>query len=647
MKIIKYSDIEKNIDKCLENGCQLRDGASAAVIVFNEFSYAYKEYFDDVNSVAMERHIKVLFSNIVSSKDYNRISNFAAIPNTLVYDEHSHLKGYTMDCIPNDGYMADGKERTLRRLLGSYSDITSKSDLKEFSENLISAVSLWHDNGYILGDVLSPNNILVRVVGDSSRRLILPYFIDMDSCRIENYTLPEGPGGSYNTKLYEPPEGDTISTFESDVYKLSLILSRIFYTKQDHQKAGYGSDTYYKYREKLNHNSSYKNYSLENIGDVFNENLKKIVWRGLSTQPYERPNMLRFEEAIKSGKLATKLLPNSYVTASSSSLTRRTTADNISSTTTKQTTTKPSTSTKTSTTQNQSSSSVTTTSRPASRPGSKATTVAMKPKPKQRKKTVWERFMKSKITRWGVIFIILFLVVNFYGRDPLCLFGVADVDPNRVWLRDGQSVETNVLLHPDSYNNEKYTFELSEHDKNIVSVSDDGVVTANKFDSGDAFDFAQIHIIPANEPKAPSWLQKENKGITCIVDNHDKVKPYKEGKTKENNEIVISGNWDKLFDKCEFIDYTFFIETDKDVNIRKIEFFTRESEDDEWDKLGTKESSDEGSQYITNSSFTFDGDNAISTKKLKLFRRNVKEIKVIYTLENETNYKLWIRATRR
>ena len=223
------------------------------------------------------------------------------------------------------------------------------------------------------------------------------------------------------------------------------------------------------------------------------------------------------------------------------------------------------------------------------------------------------------------------------------MFGLADVDPDRVLLRDGQSVETNILLHPDSYKNEKYTFELSEYDKNIISVSDDGVVTANKFDSGEAFDCAQIHIIPADEPKAPSWLQKENNGISCIVDNHDKIKPYQEGKTDENNEIVISGNWDELFEKCEFIDYTFLIETDKDVNISKIEFFTRESKDDEWDKLGTAESS----QYITNSIFTFDGDNAISTKYLKFFRRNVKEIKVIYTLENETNYKLWIRATRR
>lgn len=578
IKRISYSYVSEQIEKTKTSirneGLYSQKGLTSVVNFYNDGKekLAFKEYKPEFRA-GMCNHIEKLFGEVSKSPEYNSaLSVMGAFPRYLVFDENT-FRGFVMLRLWNQCYKTNEYDsmKSERNLSAFWMEIESNrydlESLKTFVSSLINSIFKFHNYGYILGDAISDRNVFVGI----ENYILFPFFIDVDSFRKEG---TDHPNKTYNSDNYIPPEGkDKISTKQSDIYKMCLIILRVFATRKS-QPGKLRSIVY------DSSDSTVKN-SLNKIERAYGAEFRRLVEKGLSTNPYNRPQISEFYIAIFRNK------------------------------------------------------------------GSSSKSASVSSKPKQRKKTVWERFMKSKITRWGVIFIILFLVGNFYGRDPLCLFGVADVYPDRVWLRDGQSVETNVLLHPDSYNNEKYTFELSEHDKNIISVSDDGVVTANKFDSGDAFDFAQIHIIPANEPKAPSWLQKENKGITCIVDNHDKVKPYKEGKTKENNEIVISGNWDKLFDKCEFIDYTFFIETDKDVNIRKIEFFTRESEDDEWDKLGTKESSDEGAQYITNSSFTFDGDNAISTKKLKLFRRNVKEIKVIYTLENETNYKLWIRATRR
>lgn len=626
IKRISYSYVSEQIEKTKTSirneGLYSQKGLTSVVNFYNDGKekLAFKEYKPEFRA-GMCNHIEKLFGEVSKSPEYNSaLSVRGAFPRYLVFDENT-FRGFVMLRLWNQCYKTNEYDsmKSERNLSAFWMEIESNRYdlelLKTFASSLINSIFTFHNYGYILGDAISDRNVFVG----KENYMLFPFFIDVDSFRKEG---TDHPNKAYNSDNYIPPEGkDKISTKQSDIYKMCLIILRVFATRKS-QPGKLRSIVY------DSSDSTVKN-SLNKIERAYGAEFRILVEKGLSTNPYNRPQISEFHIAIFRNKGSSS--KSASVSSKPSSIVAQKTSTNSSASTTQRTSIAASTST----------------SRPASKPASKATTVAMKPKPQPRKKTVWERFMKPKIARWGVIFLILFLVYNFYLIDPLCIFGVADVDPDYVWLRDGQSVETNILLYPDSYKNEKYTFKLSEHDKNIISVSDDGVVTANKFDSGDAFDFAQIHIIPANEPKTPSWLQKENKGITCIVDNHDKVKPYKEGKTKENNEIVISDNWDELFEKCEFIDCTFLIETDKDVNIRKIEFFTRESKDDEWDKLGTKESSDEGLQYITNSIFTFDGDNAISTKKLKLFSRNVKEIKVIYTLENETNYKLWIRAARR
>ena len=629
IKRISYSYVSEQIEKTKTSirneGLYSQSGLTSVVSFYNEGKekLAFKEYKSEFRA-GMCNHIEKLFGEVSKSLEYNSsLYVRGAFPRYLVFDENT-FRGFVMlrlwnQCYKTNEYDSMKSERNLSafwmEIEGNRYNVES---LKTFASSLINSIFTFHNYGYILGDAISDRNVFVGKEND----ILFPFFIDVDSFRKEG---TEHPNKTYNSDNYIPPEGkDKISTKQSDIYKICLIILRVFATRKS-QPGKLRSIVY------DSSDSTVKN-SLNKIEKAYGAEFRKLVEKGLSTDPNDRPQISEFHIAIFRNKGAS--LKGATVSSKPSSSVVQ----------------KSSTSSSSSTAQMTSTVSRTNTSSHATKTAPKTRTVATKPKLQPRKKTVWERFKEPKIARWVArwvaTFAIIFLIGGFYRGDPLCMLGLEDVDPDHIWLKDGQSIKANILLHPDSYKDEKYTFELSDYDKKIISVSDDGVVTANKFDSGEAFDYAQIHIIPVNEPKAPSWLHKENNGIVCIVDNHDKVEPYQEGKTGENNEIVISGSWKKGVERCERIDYTSVIETDKDVNISKIEFFTRESKEDDWDKLATVKSSDGSSQYKTNCIYTFDGDNAISTKKFKLFKRNVKKIKVVYTLEKKTNYKLWIRAVR-
>ena len=174
MKIIEFSDIEEAYNKYIDEDRPTPDGTSSVVLIFRERGYAYKEYTpddEDFDPNTMYVHIKKLFDdlyNISYRDELRQLKNISAIPKGFVLD-NGILKGYIMDCIPNECYIDGKKERTLKEFLKYDS---STSDLRELCENLIGAVAIFHSIGYIMGDVLGPNNIIIGLKENIGNRLI-------------------------------------------------------------------------------------------------------------------------------------------------------------------------------------------------------------------------------------------------------------------------------------------------------------------------------------------------------------------------------------------------------------------------------------------------------------------------------------------
>lgn len=301
MKIIEFSDIEEAYNKYIDEDRPTPDGTSSVVLIFRERGYAYKEYTLDegFDPNTMYVHIKNLFDdlyNISYSNELSQLKNISAIPKGFVFDNGT-LNGYIMDCIPNECYIDGKKERTLKEFLKYDS---STSDLRELCENLIGAVAIFHSIGYIMGDVLGPNNIIIGLKENIGNRFIYPYFIDMDSCIKPNLCLPKGLVQAYNTLGYEPPEGmDAVATKKSDVYKLCLILLRIFYTKSLNSSCGYTDEEFIHNRAILRYPGREATASLINIEKIFNSRLKNLIEKGLSESPDNRPSIEELENTIE------------------------------------------------------------------------------------------------------------------------------------------------------------------------------------------------------------------------------------------------------------------------------------------------------------------------------------------------------------
>lgn len=301
MKIIEFSDIEEAYNKYIDEDRPTPDGTSSVVLIFRELGYAYKEYTPDegFDPNTMYVHIKNLFDNLYNisySYELSQLKNISAIPKGFVFDNGT-LKGYIMDCIPNECYIDGKKERTLKEFLKYDS---STSDLRELCENLIGAVAIFHSIGYIMGDVLGPNNIIIGLKENIGNRLIYPYFIDMDSCIKPNLCLPKGLVQVYNTLGYEPPEGMyAVATQKSDVYKLCLILLRIFYTKSLNSSCGYTDEEFIHNRAILRYPGREATASLINIEKIFNSRLKNLIEKGLSDSPNDRPTIEELENTIE------------------------------------------------------------------------------------------------------------------------------------------------------------------------------------------------------------------------------------------------------------------------------------------------------------------------------------------------------------
>ena len=301
MKIIEFSDIEEAYNKYIDEDKPTPDGTSSVVLIFRELGYAYKEYTHDesFDPNTMYVHIKNLFDNLYNisySYELSQLKNISAIPKGFVFDNGT-LKGYIMDCIPNECYIDGKKERTLKEFLKYDS---STSDLRELCENLIGAVAIFHSIGYIMGDVLGPNNIIIGLKENIGNRLIYPYFIDMDSCIKPNLCLPKGLVQVYNTFGYEPPEGMyAVATKKSDVYKLCLILLRIFYTKSLNSSCGYTDEEFIHNRAILRYPGREATASLINIEKIFNSRLKNLIEKGLSDSPNDRPTIEELENTLE------------------------------------------------------------------------------------------------------------------------------------------------------------------------------------------------------------------------------------------------------------------------------------------------------------------------------------------------------------
>ena len=302
MKIIEFSDIEEAYNKYIDEDRPTPDGTSSVVLIFRERGYAYKEYTpddEDFDPNTMYVHIKNLFDNLYNisySYELSQLKNISAIPKGFVFDNGT-LKGYIMDCIPNECYIDGKKERTLKEFLKYDS---STSDLRELCENLIGAVAIFHSIGYIMGDVLGPNNIIIGLKENIGNRLIYPYFIDMDSCIKPGLCLPNGSVQAYNSLGYEPPEGmHAVATKKSDVYKLCLILLRIFYTKSLNSSCGYTDEEFIHNRAILRYPGREATASLINIEKIFNSRLKNLIEKGLSESPDNRPSIEELENTIR------------------------------------------------------------------------------------------------------------------------------------------------------------------------------------------------------------------------------------------------------------------------------------------------------------------------------------------------------------
>lgn len=551
MKIIEFSDIEEAYNKYIDEDRPTPDGTSSVVLIFRELGYAYKEYTHDegFDPNTMYVHIKNLFDdlyNISYSNELSQLKNISAIPKGFVFDNGT-LNGYIMDCIPNECYIDGKKERTLKEFLKYDS---STSDLRELCENLIGAVAIFHSIGYIMGDVLGPNNIIIGLKENIGNRFIYPYFIDMDSCIKPNLCLPKGLVQAYNTLGYEPPEGMyAVATKKSDVYKLCLILLRIFYTKSLNSSCGYTDEEFIHNRAILRYPGREATASLINIEKIFNSRLKNLIEKGLSESPDNRPSIEELENTIEEICQADE-----------------------------------------STTQLQK---------------SQKKTTALKIK-----NFLKYGFLSLIICTVGIISYLKGSgsdPFKIFGIEDVS-FGDTGVYPI---LKDGGVYQIEADIRPSGYTISDLTFKAAEpKDEKIVTVSESGLIKANDYNSERSYDCARILAIPKTNPKMAIFNKNENTFVDyCIIDNTDSVEPLV-GNSGDSGECITELKWSDTKERSSLF-YIFSLWTEEEISIKNMTVYTREAEDSDWVKLDTEEGLYTNSTYAFLGSQAFDCENRL------------------------------------
>lgn len=643
MKIIEFSDIEEAYNKYIDEDRPTPDGTSSVVLIFRELGYAYKEYthdkdFDpDFDPNTMYIHIKSLFDdlyNISYRDELRQLKNISAIPKGFVLD-NGELKGYIMDCIPSDCYIDENKERTLKEFLRYDSSI---SDLKELCENLIGAVAIFHSIGYIMGDVLGPNNIIIGLKENIGNRLIYPYFIDMDSCIKPNLCLPKGLVQAYNTLGYEPPEGMyAVATQKSDVYKLCLILLRIFYTKSLNSSCGNMDKDFIHNRAILRYPGKEATASLINIEKIFNSRLKNLIEKGLSDSPNDRPTIEELENTIEeicnpdgtTGYVNDNfdddifdLFNFTYKPASVSNY---------------QDAGSQHTGNKFNDKLNELIKKYEEEERGQNKnnniPSSQKISQLQKP---QKKTTALKikNFLKYGFLSFIICIVCIISYLKGSGSDPLKLFGIEDVSfgDTGVYpiLKDSGVYQIEADIRPSGYDISDLTFKVANpEEEKIVTVSESGLIKANDYNSKLSYDYAHILAIPKTKPKIPIFNKNENTFIDyCIIDNTDSVEPIV-GNSGDSGQCIGKMSWSNIREYSR-LSYIFSLWTKEQISIKKMIIYTRESEDSEWVKLATEEGLDTNITYAWLGSEAFDCENRV-----------IESIKVEFIIDNNVEYNLW------
>ena len=640
MKIIEFSDIEEAYNKYIDEDRPTPDGTSSVVLIFRELGYAYKEYTpddEDFDPNTMYVHIKNLFDNLYNisySYELSQLKNISAIPKGFVFDNGT-LKGYIMDCIPNECYIDGKKERTLKEFLKYDS---STSDLRELCENLIGAVAIFHSIGYIMGDVLGPNNIIIGLKENIGNRLIYPYFIDMDSCIKPGLCLPNGSVQAYNSLGYEPPEGmDAVATKKSDVYKLCLILLRIFYTKSLNSSCGNMDKDFIHNRAILRYPGKEAIASLINIEKIFNSRLKNLIEKGLSDSPNDRPTIEELENTLEdicnsdgtTGYVNDNFcddmfdLFNFTYKPDSVSNYQDANSQNIDNNDTDKL------------------NELIKTYWEEERGQSKNNTIPSSQKisqlQKPQKKTTalkLKNFLKYGFLSFiiGIVCIISYLKGS--GSDPFKLFGIEDVSfgDTGVYpiLKDGGVYQIEANIRPSGYDISDLTFKVASPEaEKIVTVSESGLIKANDYNSEYAYDYVRILASTKTKPKIPIFNKNENTFIDyCIIDNTDSVEPIV-GNSGDSGQCIGKMSWENIRE-CSIFSYIFSLRTKEQISIKNMIIYTRASEDSEWVKLATKEG------LYTNSTYAFLGSQGFDCEN-----RVIESIKVEFIIDNNVEYNLW------
>lgn len=287
MKTCQYSDIQQYINNVIP--IKRQESSRVYIYIKDGKKYAYKEYratslFSQNHISQMADYLNELFTPI-KPNDYRDFQVFSAVPLCLVYDQ-TVFKGFIMECIPDRCYfqrtLRSGETRKEEGVLdwfwnGKINDY-SDQDKASFVKRLIRAIKILHQHDIVLGDAISSNNLLIAEYDG----MLAPFFIDTDSFRNKK----ENPTAIYNSPNYYPPEGQTaISTKETDIYKLCLIILRFFSTDNIHRPSIVKGDLE-------------ANNSLNKIGSVFSDSFRKSVENGLSCNPKDRPTAYKMENDI-------------------------------------------------------------------------------------------------------------------------------------------------------------------------------------------------------------------------------------------------------------------------------------------------------------------------------------------------------------
>ena len=265
------------VSKRIDRNVEIQDGKTATVSILHADGkkYAFKKYLSTVikNIPAMETHICSMFDGIASKK-YESMMLYGAFPRYLVKDG-GRFCGFIMDAIPEDCYSLDKEERSLGAFWGIKKEINNYScqSIGKFVKRLAKVILSMHEDGFILGDVLSENNIFIRIHNEE----LFPYIVDTDSIRKNK----KNPSEIYNSAGYEPPEGSSsISTKSTDIYKFCLIVLRLFSCPP---KAYERASLLYGDPEAVN--------SLNRIQTTLGKEFKNFVFCGLTDEPNNRPTI--------------------------------------------------------------------------------------------------------------------------------------------------------------------------------------------------------------------------------------------------------------------------------------------------------------------------------------------------------------------